>query len=119
MSPQQELARQMSIHSGGEKMNTSSESKQSLGGAGHLKAHMEANSKVRINACVQCQRSFGQAGDLKRHMLTHRGVKAHTCSECEKSFGRAGTLRMHMITPPKKGHMFVSNARSHLVEQEI
>ena len=87
MNPQQELERQMSIHCGGEKINTSSESKQALGRAGHLKTHMEANSKVRINVCAQCQRSFGQAGDLKKHMITHSDVKAHICSECEKSFG--------------------------------
>ena len=65
MNPQQELARKMSIHSiGGEKLHTSSDSKESLGRAGHLKTHMEASSKVRINACVQCQRSFGKAGNF-------------------------------------------------------
>ncbi|KAM9486975.1 uncharacterized protein Hap1MRO34_006853 [Clarias gariepinus] len=78
-----------------EKIDTCSDSGNSLTHQSPLKTYECSQTSETLFHCLQCGKSFSKKSNLRKHQRIHTGEKPYHCSQCEKSFIQKSDLRQH------------------------
>lgn len=78
-----------------EKIDTCSDSGNSLTHQSPLKTYECSQTSETLFHCLQCGKSFSKKSNLRKHQRIHTGEKPFRCSECGRSFTQGHELQAH------------------------